>query len=53
MKSIFALKMMYLVYKLCFHDHLDMFYLLASLVMYFLSPGMERKGFLPQPPYFQ
>lgn len=30
------------VYKLGFHDHLDMFYLLASLVVYFLSTVMEK-----------
>lgn len=33
MKIILALKMTHLVYKLGFHDHLDNFYLLASLLV--------------------
>lgn len=52
-KNIWALKIIYLIDKLGFQDHPDMFYFLASLVAYSLSPGRDRKSFLPQPSYFQ
>lgn len=49
MKKHLGTNIIHLIDKLCLPDHPDMFYFLASLVVYYLYPGRERKSFFPQP----